>query len=140
MRLRKWIGEVNETLLDLLIGCVVCGLVFWLVGLLFVPGKFHYSLGLMMGTMVAMGCAVNMASGISRILEMEESAAARSGVAYAVIRTLVMLAVSFVGIKISKMCFAGVVAGLFTLKISAHIHVYVNVYITKKIRRKGRLK
>ncbi len=140
MNFRKWIGEVNETLLDLLIGCLVSGLFFWLVGLLVLPGKFHYSLGLMMGTMVAMGCAVNMASGIARILEMEEGAATRSGVMYAVIRTLVMLAVAFVGIKISRMCFIGVIAGLFTLKIAAHIHVYVNVYITKKIRRKGRLK
>lgn len=138
MILKRWLQEANETLVDLVIGCVVHSIFFFIIGLIFVPERFYFSLGILMGTVVSIGCAINMASGLENILSMDEYSARRTSITYSIIRMIVMLAVSFVGIKISQACFFGVIVGMFGLKTSAHLHVYTNVYITKKIRRKGR--
>lgn len=134
----KWMKEANETLVDLVIGCVVHSIFFFVIGLIFVPERFHFSLGIGMGTLVAIGCAINMASGLENILSMDEYSARRTSIAYSIFRMIVMLVVAYVGIRISKACFFGVCVGMIGLKTAAHLHVYTNVYITKKIRRKGR--
>ena len=54
------------------------------------------------------------------------------------LRLLVMLVAALAGIKCKAISFPGVIIGILGLKISAHLHMYTNLYITKKIRRKGR--
>ena len=137
-RWKKWFDNMNETLLDLIIGCLVYSAVFELIGLIAVPNKGSYSLGLLIGTVVAVGSAVSMAAGIKQVLNMDKGAASRTSVLYSFLRLIVMFVAAWLGLKFSQISFPGVVIGMIGLKISAHMHVYTNVYITKKIRRKGR--
>lgn len=137
-RWKKWFDNMNETLLDLIIGCLVYSAVFELIGLIAVPNKGSYSLGLLIGTVVAVGSAISMAAGIKQVLNMDKGAASRTSVLYSFLRLIVMFVAAWLGLKFSQISFPGVVIGMIGLKISAHMHVYTNVYITKKIRRKGR--
>ena len=49
-----------------------------------------------------------------------------------------VLVAAWLGLKYSQISFPGVVIGMIGLKISAHLHAYTNVYITRRLRRKGR--
>ena len=55
MNWRRWINKDNETLFDLIFGCIVYSIVFEAIGLLVVENKGSYSLGLLLGTAVAIG-------------------------------------------------------------------------------------
>ena len=129
---------MNETLLDLIIGCLVYSAVFEIIGLIFVSNKASFSLGLLLGTIVAIGSAISMAAGIEQVLSMDKTAATRNSIIYSILRTIVMFAVAWLGLKFTQISFCGEVVGMIGLKVAAHLHVYTNVYITKKIRRKGR--
>ncbi|MBR5047992.1 MAG: hypothetical protein IKX76_07115 [Eubacterium sp.] len=135
---RKWLEHTNETLLDLIFGCLAYSLVFELIGLILVPNKGSYSLGLLLGTAVAIGCAVSMAAGIRHVLTMDRFGASRTSVIYSLLRTIVMLAAAWLGLKYPQISFPGVVIGMIGLKVSAHLHAYTNVYITRPLCRRKR--
>jgi len=130
--------ELNETLLDLVIGCIVCSLFFEVIGLIVVPGKITFSLGLLLGTLVSIGCCVNMRWGIARSVSMDPSSASKSMALYSFVRMLIMFAACGAGLLLPAVSFYGVVTGLAGLKISAYLHVYTNVYITRRLIKKGR--
>ena len=137
-RIRKWLANTNETLLDLIFGCLVYSLVFELIGLILVPNKGSYSLGLLIGTLVAIGCAISMAAGIRQVLTMDRMGATRSSILYSLLRMIVMVFAAWLGLKYSQISFPGVVIGMIGLKIAAHLHVYTNVYITRPLCRRDR--
>ncbi len=137
-RIRKWFENTNETLLDLIFGCLVYSLVFELLGLILVPNKGSYSLGLLIGTIVAIGCAISMAAGIRHVLTMDRMGATRSSILYSLLRMIVMVFAAWLGLKYSQISFPGVVIGMIGLKIAAHLHVYTNVYITRPLCRRDR--
>ena len=56
----RWINKDNETLFDLIFGCIVYSIVFEVIGLLVVENKGSYSMGLLLGTAVAVGLSVSM--------------------------------------------------------------------------------
>ena len=138
MKWTNWIQEENETLLDLIFGCLAYSLLLEIIGLLMVPNKGSYTVGLFLGTAVAIGLGVNMAKGLEKCLAMEQSKARRSMTVRSMLRLLVMLVAALAGIKCKAISFPGVIIGILGLKISAQLHMYTNLYITKKIRRKGR--
>ena len=137
-RIRKWFENTNETLLDLIFGCLVYSLVFELLGLILVPNKGSYSLGLLIGTIVAIGCAISMAAGIRHVLTMDRMGATRSSILYSLLRMIAMVFAAWLGLKYSQISFPGVVIGMIGLKIAAHLHVYTNVYITRPLCRRDR--
>lgn len=138
MKWINWIQEENETLLDLIFGCLTYSILLEVIGLLLVPNKGSYSAGLFLGTAVAIGLGVSMARGLEKCLVMEQSQARRSMTVRSMMRLLVMLVAALAGMKCKAISFPGVIIGILGLKISAHLHMYTNLYITKKIRRKGR--
>lgn len=138
MKWINWIQEENETLLDLIFGCLIYSLLLEVIGLLAVENKLSYSLGLLLGTGVAIGLSISMARGLEKCLLMEEKGARRSMVLRSAVRWIVMLVAAWLGMKCKIISFPGVIIGILGLKISAHMHKYTNLYITKKIRRKGR--
>ena len=138
MKWINWIQEANETLLDLIFGCLAYSILLEVVGLLLVPNKGSYSAGLFLGTAVAIGLGISMARGLEKCLVMEESKARKSMTMRSMMRLLVMLVAALAGMKWKAISFPGVIIGILGLKISAHLHMYTNLYITKKIRKKGR--
>ncbi|MDO5146805.1 MAG: ATP synthase subunit I [Eubacteriales bacterium] len=137
-RWMRWIRETNETLLDLVFGCLVYSFIFEIAGLLFVENKGSYSLGLFIGTAVSVGVSMHMAKVLDRCLNMLPQQSKKTMVANSILRWIVMLAAAWTGVRFKAISFPGVIIGMLGLKVSAHMHMYTNLYITKKIRRKGR--
>lgn len=140
MKWIKWMQETNETLLDLIFGCIAYSIVFEVIGLLVVEYKARYSAGLLLGTVMAVIMSISMARGLERCLEMEPVKAQRSMAVKSIIRWIVMLVAAWMGMRLDMISFPGIIIGLLGLKISAHLHMYTNLYITKKIKKKGRWK
>lgn len=134
----RWINKENETLFDLIFGCVVYSLVFEVTGLLVVENKGSYSMGLLLGTVVAVGLSVSMYKGLNRCLLMTEQQAGRSMALGSLFRAAVILLAAWIGMRSAYFSFPGIIIGILGLKISAYLHAYTNVYITKKLYKKGR--
>ena len=143
MRMRmNWMrthgSDVSETLLDLVFGCIIYSMLFELVGLLVVDNKGSYSLGLLIGTLASVGLSLSMYRSVEKAVTMTPAQASRSMTIASVLRMLVILAVAWLGMHFDWISFPGILIGILGLKVSAYLHVYTNVYITRKIRKKGR--
>ena len=135
---RRWINKDNETLFDLIFGCIVYSIVFEVIGLLVVENKGSYSLGLLLGTAVAIGLSVSMYKSLYNCLVMTEHQARRNMVFSTLLRAVVILLAAWIGMRSGYFSFPGIIIGILGLKISAYFHAYTNVYITKKLYKKGR--
>lgn len=138
MNWRRWINKDNETLFDLIFGCIVYSIVFEAIGLLVVENKGSYSLGLLLGTAVAIGLSVSMYKSLNKCLVMTEHQARRNMVFSTLLRAVVILLAAWIGMRSGYFSFPGIIIGILGLKISAYFHAYTNVYITKKLYKKGR--
>ena len=138
MNWRRWINKDNETLFDLIFGCIVYSIVFEAIGLLVVENKGSYSLGLLLGTAVAIGLSVSMYKRLNNCLVMTEHQARRNMVFSTLLRAVVILLAAWIGMRSGYFSFPGIIIGILGLKISAYFHAYTNVYITKKLYKKGR--
>lgn len=138
MNWRRWINKDNETLFDLIFGCIVYSIVFEAIGLLVVENKGSYSLGLLLGTAVAIGLSVSMYKSLNNCLVMTEHQAMRNMVFSTLLRAVVILLAAWIGMRSGYFSFPGIIIGILGLKISAYFHAYTNVYITKKLYKKGR--
>ena len=138
MNWRRWINKDNETLFDLIFGCIVYSIVFEAIGLLVVENKGSYSLGLLLGTAVAIGLSVSMYKSLNNCLVMTEHQARRNMVFSTLLRAVVILLAAWIGMRSGYFSFPGIIIGILGLKISAYFHAYTTVYITKKLYKKGR--
>ena len=138
MNWRRWINKDNETLFDLIFGCIVYSIVFEAIGLLVVENKGSYSLGLLLGTAVAIGLSVSMYKSLNNCLVMTEHQARRNMVFSTLLRAVVILLAAWIGMRSGYFSFPGIIIGILGLKISAYFHAYTNVYITKKLYKKAR--
>lgn len=138
MNWRRWINKDNETLFDLIFGCIVYSIVFEAIGLLVVENKGSYSLGLLLWTAVAIGLSVSMYKSLNNCLVMTEHQARRNMVFSTLLRAVVILLAAWIGMRSGYFSFPGIIIGILGLKISAYFHAYTNVYITKKLYKKGR--
>ena len=138
MNWRRWINKDNETLFDLIFGCIVYSIVFEAIGLIVVENKGSYSLGLLLGTAVAIGLSVSMYKSLNNCLVMTEHQARRNMVFSTLLRAVVILLAAWIGMRSGYFSFPGIIIGILGLKISAYFHAYTNVYITKKLYKKGR--
>ena len=138
MNWRRWINKDNETLFDLIFGCIVYSIVFEAIGLLVVENKGSYSMGLLLGTAVAIGLSVSMYKSLNNCLVMTEHQARRNMVFSTLLRAVVILLAAWIGMRSGYFSFPGIIIGILGLKISAYFHAYTNVYITKKLYKKGR--
>ena len=138
MNWRRWINKDNETLFDLIFGCIVYSIVFEAIGLLVVENKGSYSLGLLLGTAVAIGLSVSMYKSLNNCLVMTEHQARRNMVFSTLLRAVVILLAAWIGMRSRYFSLPGIIIGILGLKISAYFHAYTNVYITKKLYKKGR--
>ena len=138
MNWRRWINKDNETLFDLIFGCIVYSIVFEVIGLLVVENKGSYSMGLLLGTAVAIGLSVSMYKSLNNCLVMTEHQVRRNMVFSTLLRAVVILLAAWIGMRSGYFSFPGIIIGILGLKISAYFHAYTNVYITKKLYKKGR--
>lgn len=138
--------EVKQTYHEMVISIILSGILFATVGSI-IAGNYlgsgeyiKFPLGVLAGCIVAVGLLSHMMKSISMIVELDEQTAKRYGAGQSFVRIFVM------GLMICVACFYsdyinpwGVLTGMFTLKLSAHLQRPVHIFMKKYIRR-GRRK
>lgn len=138
MKRIKWIRETNETLLDLIFGCLIWSALAELVGLFIVSDRLSYTIGIVLGTVVSVGMSISMEKGLEKCLHMSRVKGQWGMTVRSIFRWLIMLAVLWAGLRFDAISFPGVIFGIIGLKIAAHLHMYTNIYVTKKLKGEGR--
>ena len=138
MKRIKWIRETNETLLDLIFGCLIWSTLAEIIGLLIVSDRLSYTIGIVLGTVVAVGMSISMEKGLEKCLHMNRVKGQWGMTVRSIFRWLIMLAVVWAGLRFDAISFPGVLLGIIGLKIAALLHMYTNTYVTKKLRKEGR--
>ena len=137
MKRIKWIERTNETLLDLVFGCLIWGILVEVIGLFIVKDRLSYTIGVALGTAVAVWMSMSIARTLERGLQMNRGRSQRFMTARSLLRWLVMLAVVWAGLRFDAISFPGVLLGIIGLKLAALLHTYTNVYVTRRLKRKG---
>ena len=123
--------SLKRTVLELLIGIFLFGLLFELIGILIVEDKLSHSVGIGCGMLVATGMAIHMAYNINDALDWDAEQAAKalkkgSMMRYATVVLITMLLAYFkIGNVIS--CFLGIMS----LKTAAYAQPFVHKVINK---------
>ena len=126
--------KINETLLELMIGIFLWGIFWQMAGVWFVPDKAGYSLGLWIGVVTAVLCAVHMYRSLDRALDLSEKDAqkymtSRSMMRYGlIIAVLLFLMITEEGNPLC--CFLGVMG----LKAAAYLQPLLHRVLGKRRR------
>lgn len=126
------------TVVDVWIGLIIYFIIFEIIGLIFVENRIPYTVGLLIGCVTAGFLIWNMFVSIDAALDMTEADATKYTKKKSLFRMLVMLVVACVGMRVYWVSFPAVIIGLLGLKLSAFFQPYTNLYITKRILKKGR--
>lgn len=131
--MKRKLREMNETLLDLVIGIIIFGVAAGILGMIITKGNICYLLGVIMGVCVSIGISFHMLYSIDGALDMDSKTANSYMTKRALFRFLMMAVVAVIAIKVHFLCFLGVILALMGIKISALMQRITNDYITKKI-------
>lgn len=125
------IKKLDETLLDMIIGIILFGMVCQIIGLFFVQDKVAYSAGLWIGTMVAIFMASHMWWALNNAMQQDTGGAEKLVRNHSLIR-YGMVVLIFVLIAITKKANPlSAFLGIMGLKVAAYIQP-----ITYKARKK----
>lgn len=126
--------KINETLLELMVGIFLWGVLWQAAGIWFVSDKMGCSLGLWLGVLTALLCAVHMYRSLDRALDLSEKDAqkymmSRSMMRYGlIIVVLLTLMVTEAGNPLC--CFLGVMG----LKAAAYLQPLLHKAMKKRRR------
>ncbi len=130
----------KRTLLELLAGIVLWGMIFEIIGIIFVKDKLSHSIGMLLGVLIALAMAAHMAFSLNSALDWDEEHAKRSiWKSYMLRYTAVALCIGLIayfGIGNVISCFFGIM----TLKAAAYLQPYLHRFCNKyllKIEEEG---
>ncbi len=130
--MKEKLSELNETLLDLIIGILIYNVLIGVIGMI-IKRSLFYLLGVTGGTVLAVIMVFIMLYFIDGALDMDPKSANAYMLKGQMIRYGIMGASSIIAIKVHFYTFAGGILALLGIKAAAHMQPFVNKYITKKI-------
>jgi hypothetical protein len=110
----------KQTLRELQIGVIICGVLNIVIGMWFPKSMLHYVLGGLLGTVAALVMTDNMAKAIVRAVENEAKAAARIRFAF-FLRYLIAIVVMVVACVSPYVNPIATFIGLFSLKFATYL-------------------
>ena len=123
--------KLKRTVLELLLGILICGVLFEAAGLLLVKDKGAYSVGILCGIFIAAGLAIHMAYNLNKALDWDAQFAQKSIRGGAVLRyTMVaVITILLAYFKIGNIysCFLGIMS----LKAAAYMQPFIHKTINK---------
>ena len=121
----------NKTLQELFIGIVLVGVLIEVLLLIFTKNIFYNSIGLVVGFIVSIGCAIHMAWGIEIAVMLDEKSSIAITRKYTVIRYMIMC-VALVAVGVTDIGSpVTLIFGFLTLKMGAYINPFIHTIITK---------
>ena len=122
----KKLRQLNDFLPELLLGILASGIVFELIFIWFVKDKIYFSLGLLLGVLIAVFMAWHMAFTLNRAMDYTEENATNRVQKHYLIRDLIVIIV-FIAAAVSKLVNPlAVFLGIMTLKVAAYIEPITN--------------
>ncbi len=129
--------EEKATLYELLFGIVLFSAASLLVNL-FISRRLVYSLGVLLGTAIAVFMLFHMYSVLKRALRYDKDTAAKKVRVAALLRMAVMVAGVMLAVLLPEVfSFVGVLLGVLTLKFAAYLQPLTHKFFNK-ILSKGR--
>jgi len=122
----------NKTLRGLIYGIILYGIVVEVILLIFTERKCYYSIGMGIGILMSIICAVHMAWGIDIAVCLDEKSSIALTRKYTVIRYLLLcivlgaVGISDIGSPVT------LIAGYMGLKMGAYLYPLIHI-ITKKL-------
>ena len=120
----------KRTLTELLAGIVLFGVVFEIIGLIFVKDRLSHSIGMLIGVLIALGMAVHMAFSLNDALDWDEEQAKRAiWKSYMLRYTAVAISMGLVAyFKIGDLisCFCGIMSLKAAAYLQPHLHRFCN--------------
>ena len=113
----------GRTLAELIFGIILVCMVLAVIGGIFLPGRWFFLGGLLVGAVAAVLLVINMYDTIEASLMMNEKRARSYGSWHAVLRILVTAVILGVAIWIDIYAFVGVALGVASLKVSGLLHI-----------------
>ncbi len=114
--------EAGRMLAELIFGIILLSLCIAVPGTIFLPGRWYFLGGLIVGAVAAILLVINMYDSIDAAISMNEKRAKSYASFHGVIRVTIMAALLALAIWIDVYCFAGVGTGVLTLKLSGLLH------------------
>jgi len=115
----------GRTLAELIFGIILVSAVLGLIGGIFLPGRWFYLGGILVGCIAACLLVINMYDTIDASLDMNEKRARSYGSRHAVLRILATGVLLAIAIWIDVYAFVGVALGVASLKVSGLLHIPV---------------
>ena len=124
--------RINDALPGLVWGIVIYGIIVELAGVWFVEDKLRYSTGLLIGIVVAIGLAINIAQVIRDAVEIYGADGARNRlIVKSVLRYFAVVIVFFVMMKFNLGNLVPAFIGVLGLKVSAYLQPFAHKVILK---------
>lgn len=127
-KMKALIKRTNQTLIELIVGILVSAAVIGGIGL-FLPIRWTFAAGVLMGSIYSVMMAVHMTISIEDALELLPEDASRHIKRGYGFRLILSIAVIIAGLKLPFVHFVGVFAGMMTLKAAVFIRPLVCRFI-----------
>lgn len=114
-------NEKHDDYKMLMIGTVVVGIIFIILGLIFYPHKLAWAKGVIFGTIFTALKLALIQKTVLRAIQMSESDAKKHTIGQYTIRYILTGIVLVVGLLEPSIDFIGVFASLFTMKIAIYV-------------------
>lgn len=111
--------QVKETLKGVFVGILIYAVLVEGIGIFFSGDILAYTLGLLVGTAVAVSLMIHIAYTLDKGLDMQENQAMKYTRRQSLIRLGIMLAALLLGVIFDRINFISLVLGLLGIKIGA---------------------
>ena len=124
--------RINDALPGLVLGILIYGVVIEMLGIWFVEDKLRYSSGLLIGIVLAVGMAINIATVIRDAVELYgEDGAKNRVIIKSILRYLIVVIVFFVMMKFNLGNLFAAFIGVLGLKVSAYLQPFAHKAILR---------
>lgn len=129
--------ETKQTLYELIAGIILC-LILFLIGNIFASNRIAYTLGLLIGGVIAGVMSTHMYHALEQAMLYDEDTAAKKVQKGTIVRVLLMMAGLVAALILPEwISIIGVALGVLSLKFSAYLQPLTHKFLQKFIN-KGR--
>lgn len=135
MVMKEKSAGVNKTLLELIFGIFIYGIICQIIGGILVEDKFGYSSGLWIGIVTAVVAAVHMWHSLDRALDFDEGTAGKKMQAQSIVRYVIIVIIMVLtmvnGITNPLAAFLGIMG----LKVAAYTQPFTHKLLIRFLRK-----
>lgn len=129
--MKEKIADVNKTLIELLIGILLFGIICQIVGAVFVKELASYSSGLWIGIVTAMATAVHMYKSLDRALDLDAGSASKKIQVQSIIRYVFIVIIMGITMVNGYTNPLAAFLGIMGLKVAAYLQPFTHKLIIR---------